>query len=713
MDGPPERGASRGPTVAALPDSRAGSVAGLLAVAVALVFLGFMLAATNGHFVPQVVDLYVVCQYARSFAEGHAFHYNPGEPASTGSTSLLHTALLGAAHALGARGEGLVAFAIAVGAAFYVGSVLMARRIALLLSGGESEGLLAALLLALGGPMVWCFLYGSDMALFTFLCLWLMERLLATWNGGPFGGAVTAGVLCALARPEGLPLAVLLGAAWTLGPRRRARGAARVLAWMPALAAASVLLLYRAVTGFWLGTSLADKSLFANYGLSEGLALVTEYGVDVVRGLLLGFYPSQTPVGLSRGWAPYYFVPLALPLSLLALLRCREPYRLPLWLWTGAVMAVVAATAGNVFMGVHFNRYLMWAFPSVHVLAAVGLGVLARLLGREDPSLARSLFRGGAAVAVVLGLLSTLRFAVVYGSMAGDVYRRDVGAAEWIVRNLPRGVAMANVATSVEYLTGHRNLNLHGVTSPYFFGNRTAEREAGVWESLGRLPVAERPSHLITTVSTQESFPTMREVVAGPPLFQTNSFLDEILIFRMRYDLVGKNARMFLPESYQAVRGLREVDRLNVCDSADEAAHGYAYESRLGNLALNGTARVDRYGDPGSGELVADGGRAILGRESFRVRTRKDRDLTVVLRTASSVNANVMRAGGSGQYGVDIAEAGIIVETGGRTSARVTFRPRPGWDERSFLIPGSFLAEGSTAFVLTGRYASFYYWFFQ
>jgi hypothetical protein len=448
--------------------------------------------------------------------------------------------------------------------------------------------------------------------------------------------------------------------------------------------------------------------------LAEGLALVTEYGVDVLRGLLFGFYPSQTPVGLSRGWAPYYFVPLALPLAVLALLRCREPYRAPLRLWTGALALVVAATAGNTFMGVHFNRYLMWAFPTVHILAAVGLGLLARILAREDRALERALFRGGAALAVVLGLLSTLRFATLYGGMAGDVYRRDVGAAEWIVRNLPRGVAMANLATSVEYLTGHRNLNLHGVTSPFFFGNRTAEREAGVWESLGRLPLAQRPSHLITTVATQDSFPTMREIVAGPPLFQTNSFLDEILIYRMRYDLVGKNARMFLPESYQAVSGLREVDRLNVCDSSDEAAHAYRFESRLGNLPLNGTARVDRYsGEGGPGEVVADAGRAILGHETFEVRTRKGRDLVVVMRTSSSVNANVMRAGGSGQYGVEIAEAGIVVDTGGRISARLAFRPRPGWDERLFRIPGSFLEEGTTSITVAGRYASFFYWFFQ
>ena len=184
MDGPPEPGAARGPTETALAASRARSVLSVLAVAVAMAFVGSMLTATNGHFVPQVVDLYVVCQYARSFAEGHPFQYNPGEPASTGATSLLHTVMLAAAHALGARGEGLVAFAVASGAAFYVATVLLARRIAALLAGAP-EGLLAGALVALGGPIVWGFLYGSDMALFMLLCLWLLERVLATWNGGP------------------------------------------------------------------------------------------------------------------------------------------------------------------------------------------------------------------------------------------------------------------------------------------------------------------------------------------------------------------------------------------------------------------------------------------------------------------------------------------------------------------------------------------------
>src|SRR5262249_31014534 len=63
----------------------------LLAVAVSAAFLGAMLSATDGHFVPQIVDSYLVFQYARAMAEGHPFQYVAGDAPSTGATSLLHT----------------------------------------------------------------------------------------------------------------------------------------------------------------------------------------------------------------------------------------------------------------------------------------------------------------------------------------------------------------------------------------------------------------------------------------------------------------------------------------------------------------------------------------------------------------------------------------------------------------------------------------------
>jgi hypothetical protein len=688
----------------------------LLALLVATGFVALMLSATRGHFVPQVVDLYVVCQYARAMAEGHPFQYNPGEAASTGATSLLHTSLLAVAHAVGARGEGLVAFAVAAGALLFLGSVALARRIGALLGGGES-GSLAAALVALGGPVVWGFLYGSDIALFMFLSLWLLDRLLAEWSAPPSAprGIALSGSLLALARPEGLPLTALVGAAFCFWPGRASRGPSRYWSLAPVAAGLAWLGLNRVLVGQWLGSSVADKSLVANYGLGPTLALVSEYVVDATRGLLLGFYPSQTPVGFSRGWAPFYFPPLGLVFVLVALARAPAPLRVPARLFALAAAGVVGLLTPNVFLGVHFNRYLLWAVPSLLVLVAAGLRAADDELAGSRGEHGRPFFRWSAGLFVFLGALSTFRFAVLYADMAGEVYRRDVAAASWIRANLPRGVRMANVATSVEYLTGHTNLNLHGVTTPAFFGNRTAEREAGVFESLGRLPREERPGFLISSAAAQESFPSLQEIVEGPPIFRTASLsADDILILRMRYDLVGKNTRLFLPATRAATESLSEVDRLNVCDRKDEEAHEYTFTSGEAGVRLWGTARADDYILPGGErERVVDGGRAILGEESFVVRHAPGRDLVLVLRTAASVHAGSPRSSGPITLSLDFSEAVLSVDAGGRRIAGTAFSPRPGWDEVVVRLPGSALAGERTRLRVRGRYAAFFYWFFQ
>jgi hypothetical protein len=656
--------------VKASPDHRGLGVL-ILGLAVGLLFVGLLLASTNGHFVPPVVDLYVVCQYAKAMAEGHAFHYNAGEAASTGATSLLHTTILALGHASGARGEGLVAFAVVLGLLFFLTTIGLVRRIGNAL-GGPETGALAGALVALNGPVAWGFMYGSDIALF-----------------------------------------MLLGALLLRGARTARE---RVVALLPAIAGGAVLAIQRVMTGSWLGTSVADKSLFANYGFADSLGLSAQYAVDVLRGLLLGFYSSEASLGFSRGFAPFYFPPLSLLLLMLCAARAQGPGQRAVRAWLAIVAIVWAMVIPNVFMGVHFNRYLMWAFPGLLGLTAAGIHLLARFVAQGDAGFERSLFRSIAAVALGLGALSTVRFAALYADAAGEVWRRDVATAAWIAKNLPPGIAMANIATSVEYLTGHRNLNLHGVTSPSFFGNRTAEREAGTFESIGRLPEAERPPYLISSVATQEGSPFLRKLAPGPPLFQSTSLSDELQVLRLDYELVGRNARLFSAVALRVVSGLKEVDRLNVCDSQDEEAHGYRYSSQLGNVALHGTVRIDSYpSGPSEADTkaVADAGRMILGYESFRVKASPGRDLVLVMRTAGSAQVAVRRAAGSGMFELEVPEAGILVTADGLPAGRMGFRPEPGWNEAVFRIPARLVAGGETTLVLQGRYTSFFYWFFQ
>jgi hypothetical protein len=683
-----------------------------LGVAVTAAFLGLQLWTTGGHFVAQVSDLYVVAQYAKAMAEGHPFQYNAGEAPTTGATSLLHTAVLAAAHAAGARGEGLVAFAVLLGAALYLGSIPLAARVGARLA-GPREGLLAGALVALGGPVVWGFFYGSDIALYLFLALLLLERWLAYGSGAGASGLAVAGSLLALARPEGLPIALALGAASLLRPAPLPSRRERWLPWLPLGAGLLVLVLQRALTGAWLSTSVAEKALLPNYGPVETVAAVSKYGVDVLRGLLLGLYPAEVPIGFSQGQAPFFFPPLALLLVLLVAARPPAGLAFAARTWLAAVALVFALAGPNVFMGVHFNRYLQWAFPGLLAFAAAGLGALTRLLSRDDLALERSLFRVGAGLFVVLGLLSTSRFAAVSAEMAGETWRREIPMAAWIRANLPPGVAIANAATSVEYLTGHRNVNLHGVTSPAFVGNRTAEREAGVFESLGRLPSAERPPYLLLARSAHEGSDLLRALADGPPLFATASLGDDLLLFRARWDLLDGGGEPVLPEAREAVAGLDEVDRLDVCDSRDEGAHAYRFTSRRGEVLLGGAVGIGPVALPSGETTLADAGRLIVGRESFRVRTPAGRELVVVVRSRTPVSATAMRAQGGVAAPLELPEMGLVVRVSGKEVARLALPNRPGWNEHVFRVPAAAVAGGATTLDLSGRYAAFHYWFYQ
>jgi hypothetical protein len=682
----------------------------LVGLAVASFFLALLLWTTEGHFVAQVSDLYVVAQYAKAMAEGHPFQYNAGEAPTTGATSLLHTAILALAHAAGARGEGLIAFAVLFGAALYLASIPLAVRVATRLA-TPREGALAGGLVALGGPVVWGYLYGSDIALFLFLALLVLDRWLAYEGGAPASGLAAAGTLVALARPEGLPIGLALGAASLR--RGTASRRERLLPWLPLAASLAVLAFQRLVTGSWLPTSVSEKALLPNYGPVETVALASKYAVDVVRGLLLGLYPSEVPIGLSEGQAAFFFPPLALLFVLLAAVRPSGALRFAARAWLALVALVFALAGPNVFMGVHFNRYLMWAFPGLLAFAAAGLGTATRLLAREDEALERGLFRAGAGLFLLLGLLSTARFAAVYAEMGGETWRREIPMAAWIRANLPPGVAIANAATSVEYLTGHRNTSLHGVTSPAFVGNRTAEREAGLFESLGRLPAAERPPFLLLNRSGYEGSELMRALTAGPPVYETASLGDDLLLFRARWDVVDRGEDPVLPEARAAVASLEAVDRLDVCDSADEAAHRYRHHSRRGEVLLGGAVGIGPL-PPAAGEgVLADAGRLIVGGESFRVRTHGGRGLVVVLRSRSPLVATTMRARGTAAVPIDVPEVGIVVRVGGREALRLARPNGPGWSEHVFRVPPDLVSEGATDLELSGRYPAFHYWFYQ
>ena len=62
---------------------------------------------------------------------------------------------------------------------------------------------------------------------------------------------------------------------------------------------------------------------------------------------------------------------------------------------------------------------------------------------------------------------------------------------------------------------------------------------------------------------------------------------------------------------------------------------------------------------------------------------------------------------------IELPDARVVFHAGSEVLASARFRPREGWDEQVFRIPGHLLRARATDLRLTGRYASFHYWFFQ
>ena len=91
---------------------------GLLQIA-AYYVAGALARVGDGVAVPQP-DTLLYCQAARRIAEGHPFSYAPGEPVSTGTTSVAYPFALAALYALGAKGSALPTAGFLLNAVFYL-----------------------------------------------------------------------------------------------------------------------------------------------------------------------------------------------------------------------------------------------------------------------------------------------------------------------------------------------------------------------------------------------------------------------------------------------------------------------------------------------------------------------------------------------------------------------------------------------------------------
>ena len=686
----------------------------LMCVGVSALYILSMLSVTDGHFVPQVSDLYLIAQYARGFAEGHPFQYNPGEATTTGATSLLHTLFLALAHFIGFRGEGLIAFAILSGGGFAFLTAVQVYGAGLIVSGSSRIARLAAVLVILNGPLAWSFHYGADIALVLFLSAWLFTA----WLQGAGDGAndstrfVMPACLLALTRPEAAILVTALGVAAAWDARKvGGRWSMRPKWFFPTVVAALVPLGLRLFTASAANTSFSRKFLSANWGAFSAAVFSIDYWSDILRGVLLGFYPSSQRLGLGDANAPYYSAPFLMVFVFLAFLGAsRALTRAGTFLCAALLTAI--ATTPSIHMGVHFNRYLLFALPPLLVLSALGMDSAAGLLGTAFSSSRERAFKRIGVVACVFSLLSVARFALVYADFAATTYRKDEALFNFIRSRLPEDATFLSNGVSIEYRTERRSLNLSGVVTPGFAEILPVETEASAFEILSR-PDAKLPPFLIAQEAYIEGSPAWGALVGGPPVFVTAS-LDgaEFAIYPTRAELLGRQRgliRLEPPSEWTL------VDSLNVADPVDERLHDYRFSSSVGTRSLFAALKLDKYEGSGrnAGTEVADGGRVILGEEEMQLATPHEGDVLLVMRTNGSPSARVRHASGERRMDLALAQSALRVGTSKGRTDWLRMALEPGWNEVVYRIPAALIEGRRTRFLIEGRYAAYTYWVFQ
>ena len=676
------------------------SVIFLIALAIAVSTIYLIPAFAAGRPVAPLDDAYITFQYARQIARGHFYQYNDGDPPTTGMTSPLFGFLLAGVYLLGFTGERIVAFTLIAGALWLVLTAWLTYRLASHLIDDDASRwwlLAAAGLVILTGSVQWACFNGMETGLFTVLTLaaldaFLAERvgLCAIWLG-----------LAGLTRPEGLILAGVLWAIFLVTSQLPSRS----IQWkrLTALSAAVLAglipsLVNWALTGSTAAAGLQAKAWWLN---------VPAYPEEITRSILLSY--RHVILGHFLGWEAswrWFAPPGLLLLSLLGWivlgLRRRWDALSMTFLW---FLLGTLSTATLITSTWHQGRYQVPFAPLALVLALVGLSALAQWTSRRWRVALLGLM---SLFLLASSAYSTLQSTRVYRRSVSTMIRQQLPIADWLRQNLPPDTRVGVHDTgSLRYLSRRPTYDLIGLTTS----------DAAVPWRHGAGSVFELMEH---SPMRPEYFAIYPDAFSIPYLAATDLFAEELLkvkvpdygiasaepvqgVWRADWRLADSGERFYQPDVLARTKGLTLVDRLDVADLDDEAAHNMEWQQDARRPGFPTEVQQLAYRVISDQEAL-DGGRLLTGGIAFDVATRPGEPLWIVARLHAH-------------------EAGAVrVRVHGRDAGRWAYPPVPGqWLETIFHVPAEQITTHQTHITLQvdaenadfRHYAPYYFWFLQ
>ncbi len=689
----------------------------LLALGSGLLMLSHAVYAPDGSAALPIDDAYIHLQYARQAADGHFLQYNSGDPVTTGETSLLYMAILTAGFVLGIPARAMPTVTLLLGLSLFpVAAALLTdliRRAVDLLPTENDEspaipawgiGLLGGVIFAGSGWMGWAFLNGME----TGLLIALVVGVLWAWTADRLRLTALLTSLLVLTRPEMLILPVVMLGVMLLLPRRDGSDRRR-LAWavVPLVVAALPLLLNLALTGTISAAGFQAKSRLTHVPLY--LDTLVRDAITAALDLFARLFGGLSPDGR------WYVLPLAQVAAIAGgwwlLRRGGSPGRrlaLVLAGWFGLTLGALT-TLENVRWEVY--RYQMPLYVAITVLAALGLARLAQAIARRWGARIGWAAGVGFGGFVVLWMILTLPgFAESYTTGGQTTVGTHIALADWMRTNTPPETrfAVADVGAT-RYLGERHTFDIVGLTTS---GQSPYQRNGpgAIYESLENF----RPEYYVVYRDTTVPFYGLASAsdLFGEVLFRVEMGLwvdapgvsdqteTQQLITRPDWSGAELAEAPQQPSTLALVDGWTPLDRLDVADVADEAAHDYRWWQQGRPDGFMSVPRVMPYReDPAL--TLADGGRRLTGGEAFTVAAPDSGEWLLLVVRLHQFDDMTLR-----------------VRVNGREAGLWRLPRVPGqWLERGLLIAPDLLDGPTARFELSVaeaspgfRYQPFHYW---
>ncbi len=680
---------------------------------VTLVYLSLSLAASSHPLLMPLDDTYIHFQYARQFALGHPMVYNPGDPPTSGGTSLLYPPLLALGYLLGFTGWSLAYWALIIGVFCFFGSswliYLIARSNPLTGKTTPAYALSMALAFALCGPAIWAALSGMETSLFVFLVLLTLYAVQSDRSRL----AVAAALGMTLTRPEGLILAgcAMLG----LFLRRKLPadwpGRIRWIAGLslPVLAGAIQPVINWIATGSPSSSGLQAKSHLTNAGapMADRVSNVLDFFGRMWRELLSGrsadFGTFTSPI----------LAEAALAGLLVAVWLSWRQRRLNIGVivlaWILALTAAVS-TLDTAFW--QFKRYQLPVMALFFPAAAWSLATLAALFERRA---GLRWVRWVLPLLILLpSLFTTVTFARNYLENVSVVRDQQVPMARWAAKNLPAEARVGVHDVGLVRYFGQRSLyDVVGLTTP---GPAVAWRQGPgvIYEVMAHSKY--RPDYFAIYPDVQGLRYLLNAGVFGSVLaeFPVNLPPQNVasaaplqVVYEADWSNTHPTEHIAQPTTIAYTDGLTLVDQIDVASPDSEADHDYrwwfdgvpqGFVSEVYRNYYRACALED------AACQVTDGGRVITGGEEFTLHTRQGEDLLLVTRVLGRTSIPL-----------------TIYVNDRRLAQRVQPAVSNRWIEVVTWVPGDQITGSSTRIRIeahvadprTEAYLPYYHWAYQ